>query len=260
LMTPASLVNFEVNDEKVEVELEDGTKLSGHLLIAADGANSKVRHLAGISLSRNDYGQKGLVATVQTELSHQSTAWQRFQSSGPLALLPLFNGNCSIVWTLPADKADYYLAMDESAFNGALEEAFGHHLGSMQVISKRAAFPLIGRHAEHYVQSRVALIGDAAHTIHPLAGQGVNLGIKDAIELSEVISNSSRSVGSYKVLRQYERARKGDNMLTQKTMEGFKMLFSHHLPIVKTGRNLGLNWVNKLTPIKNGIIRKAMGI
>ncbi|MEE9303936.1 MAG: UbiH/UbiF/VisC/COQ6 family ubiquinone biosynthesis hydroxylase [Thiotrichaceae bacterium] len=260
LIAPASLSTFEITDKRVSVELDNGSLLSSELLVGADGANSKVRSLAGITFNKNDYAQQGLVATVHTETSHQNTAWQRFLPGGPLALLPLFDGNCSIVWTLPADKADYHLAMTESDFNLALGEAFDFHLGDIKVISQRAAFPLMGRHAEHYVLPRIALIGDAAHTIHPLAGQGVNLGIKDAVELAKVLSNSSRSAGSYSLLRRYERARKGDNVLTQKAMEGFKVLFGNSFPIVKMGRNLGLNLVNKLAPIKNEIIRKAMGI
>ncbi len=260
LMTPASLISFEVTDDSVSVELDNGLSLSADLLVGADGANSKVRSLAGITLKQNDYAQQGLVANVQTKNSHQNTAWQRFLPSGPLALLPLSDGSCSIVWTLPADKADYQLAMDEVAFNLALGKAFDFRLGDIKVLSKRAVFPLVGRHAEHYVLPRIALIGDAAHTIHPLAGQGVNLGIKDAVELAKVLSSSSRSMGSYSLLRRYERARKGDNVLTQKAMEGFKVLFGNSLPVVKTARNLGLNFVNKLAPIKNEIIRKAMGI
>ncbi len=260
LITPASLVRYEIIDDCVVAELDTGLTLSADLLVGADGANSKVRTLAGITLNQNDYAQQGLVAIVQTEDSHENTAWQRFLPSGPLALLPLSDGSCSIVWTLPADKADYYLAMDELTFNQAITDAFDHHLGEIKVVSKRAAFPLIGRHAEHYVQPHIALIGDAAHTIHPLAGQGVNLGIKDAVELANVLSRSTRSVGRYSLLRQYERARKGDNLLTQKAMEGFKMLFGHRLPFIKAGRNFGLNFVNKLAPVKNEIIKKAMGI
>ena len=266
LITPASLFSFQVNDNNneknkaVTVELDNDLTLAAGLLVGADGAHSKVRALAGIGISQSDYWQQGLVATVQTEESHQFTAWQRFMPTGPLALLPLSDGSCSIVWTLPADKADAYLAMSEPVFNQALSEAFGFRLGKMSVVSQRATFPLVGRHAEQYVKPHVALVGDAAHTIHPLAGQGVNLGIKDAVELAAVLSLSSRNIGSYSVLRKYERARKGDNLVTQKTMEGFNSLFGHSSPVVKMCRNVGLNWVDKLTPVKNEIIRKAMGI
>ena len=260
LIHPNSLTSYIVDDQQVHVTLEDGAKLSAELLVGADGANSLVRSLAGIALKQDDYAQKGLVATVQTEKSHLNTAWQRFIPGGPLALLPLSDGTCSIVWTLPADRADYKLALNEEDFNQALGEAFDFHLGEMKVVSKRAAFPLIGRHAEQYVSPRVALVGDAAHTIHPLAGQGVNLGIKDVVELAQVIANTSRSVGSYSVLRRYERARKGDNLVTQKSMEGFNILFGHDVSLVKTTRNFGLNFVNKLPWVKNEIIKKAMGV
>ena len=260
LFYPGSLSSYTVDEQQVQITLEDDSVLSAELLVGADGANSLVRSLAGIALHRDDYAQQGLVATVQTELPHQNTAWQRFLPGGPLALLPLSDGTCSIVWTLPADKADYQLALEEKDFNEALGEAFGFHLGEMRLVSKRAAFPLMGRHAEKYVLPRIALVGDAAHTIHPLAGQGVNLGIKDVVELAEVIANTSRSAGSYSVLRRYERARKGDNWITQKTMEGFNVLFGHDLSLVKTTRNLGLSIVNKLPWVKNEIIRKAMGV
>lgn len=262
LIHPASLASYAITDDDqgVIVTLEDGHQLSADLLVGADGANSMVRSLSGIDLRSDDYAQKGLVAVIKTELPHQNTAWQRFLPSGPLALLPLSDGTCSIVWTLPADRADYHLAMDEEIFNHALGEAFNGYLGEMQVISQRAAFPLIGRHAEHYVLPNIALVGDAAHTIHPLAGQGVNLGLKDAVELAKVIASSSRSAGSYSLLRRYERARKGDNHLTQKAMEGFNTLFGHDLSLVKTARSLGLNILNNAPFIKNEMIKKAMGL
>ncbi len=260
LLCPDSLSHFQVTEFGVQVTLSSGSRLTAALLVGADGACSKVRALAGIELRQDDYAQKGLVATIRPEQSHQMTAWQRFMPSGPLALLPLSDGTCSIVWTLPADKADYYLAMSEADFNRAVTEASGSRLGQLNVQSKRAAFPLRGRHAEHYVLPGVALVGDAAHTIHPLAGQGVNLGIKDAVELATVLSQSTRSPGSPLLLRRYERARKGDNLLTQKVMEGFNILFSHQASLVSTGRNLGLNLVNRLEPVKREIMRVAMGV
>ncbi len=260
LLCPASLVDFQVIDELVLVTLDNGHQLSASLLAGADGAHSKVRTLAGIQINQNDYGQQGLVATVQPELPHQSTAWQRFMPSGPLALLPLSDGSCSIVWTLPADKADYYLAMDDETFNKELGKASGYRLGELKVFGKRAAFPLVGRHAKHYIKPHIALIGDAVHTIHPLAGQGVNLGIKDAVALASIIAESSRSPGSHLLLRRYERARKADNLLTQKAMEAFKILFGHQLSVVKAARNIGLNLVDKMDPVKHQIIRSAMGI
>ncbi|KAG1661959.1 2-octaprenylphenol hydroxylase [Nymphon striatum] len=179
---PDSLENFNVNEDRVEITLKSGGVISANLLVGADGANSKVRDIAGIDVEFDDYAQSGLVAVVSTEHHHQFTAWQRFQKTGPLAFLPLSDGSCSIVWTLPSDRADYYLSLNKNDFKQALAEAFDHKLGKINKVGKRAAFPLRGSQAKPYVLDRIALVGDAAHTIHPLAGQGVNLGIKDVVE------------------------------------------------------------------------------
>ncbi|MCK5725448.1 MAG: UbiH/UbiF/VisC/COQ6 family ubiquinone biosynthesis hydroxylase [Thiotrichaceae bacterium] len=260
LICPIQLNNITIKEETATIDT-DQQSYQCKLVIGADGAHSLVRRLVNINHSENDYAQKGLVATIETEQGHQSTAWQRFMPTGPLAVLPLASPKqSSIVWTLPADKADYLLAMDEAQFNEELSTAFDHKLGQMKILSQRAAFPLMGRHAEQYINHHVALIGDAAHTIHPLAGQGVNLGIKDAVELAKTIQQSSKALGGYSQLREYERARKGDNHLTQKAMEGLNMLFSHSLPLVSQGRNYGLKLLNSFSPIKNQIIRHAMGL
>lgn len=260
LICPIQLDNITIEADSATINT-DQQSYQCKLVVGADGAHSLVRRLVNIHSNENDYAQKGLVATIETEHEHQSTAWQRFLPTGPLAVLPLSPPKqSSIVWTLPADKADYLLAMDETQFNDEISHALDHKLGAMKLLSQRAAFPLIGRHADHYVHDRVALIGDAAHTIHPLAGQGVNLGIKDAVELAKTIQQSSKSLGSYSQLRQYERARKGDNHLTQKTMEGLNRLFGHSMPLVSQGRNYGLKLLNSFSPVKNQIIRHAMGL
>jgi len=261
LYCPNRLHHFEVQDDQVVLELDDGQTLSAQLLVGADGANSKVRELAGIDIDRDDYGQSGLVAVVKPEKHHQYTAWQRFQPSGPLAFLPLSDGSCSIVWTLPSDRADYYLSRNDDDFKIALADALDHKLGNIEEVSQRAAFPLRGSQAKELVKSRIALVGDAAHTIHPLAGQGVNLGLKDAVELAQVLNsaNLNRDMGSYKLLRRYERARRGDNMITMRVMEGFRLLFGHSASPVKTIRNAGMKLFNQSPMLKNEIIRKAMG-
>ena len=179
------LQSIEFNTDLVTVNLESGEQLSAKLLVGADGANSKVRSLAGIDVSVDDYAQRGRVATVKTQNHHQYTAWQRFQSTVLLAFLPLSDGSCSIVWTLPSDRADYFLSLNKTDFKEALAEALDHKLGKITKVGERAAFPLRGSQAKPYVLERIALVGDAAHTIHPLAGQGVNLGIKDAVELAQ---------------------------------------------------------------------------
>lgn len=248
------------NEEKLVINLESGNEISTELLVGADGANSKVRKLSGIDFEQDDYGQSGLVAVVKTEKAHEFTAWQRFQPTGPLAFLPLSNGSSSIVWTLPADRADYYLSLNKTDFKAALAEAFDCKLGKITKVGKRAAFPLKGSQASSLIADRVALVGDAAHTIHPLAGQGVNLGIKDAVELAAQLSATSSGLGSHKLLRRYERARRGDNLITMRAMEGFRLLFGHSATPVISARNIGMKLFNQIPMVKNEVIRKAMGL
>lgn len=260
LFCPDVLAKFTADDEKCVVTLQTGKMLEAELLVGADGAQSMVRQLAGIALDTHDYGQKGLVCVVRTELPHQATAWQRFMPGGPLAFLPLGDGSSSIVWTLPADRADAMLMLDDAAFCRALAQALDYRLGEVTAVGERAAFSLRGRHAEPYIGARIALIGDAAHTIHPLAGQGVNLGIKDAVELAWQICQTHGDVGRIKVLRAYERARRGDNVLTQKAMEGFRLLFGNTLTPWKILRNTGLNIVDRMGFVKYEMAKRAMGI
>jgi len=253
--------NNDKNDDKqVIVTLDNGEQISAQLLVGADGANSQVRTLAGIDIERDDYGQSGLVTIVKTEKPHEYTAWQRFQATGPVAFLPLADGSSSIVWTLPSDLADYYCSIGKNDFKKALAEALDHKLGKITKVADRGAFPLKGSQAKPYVLDRIALVGDAAHTIHPLAGQGVNLGLKDAVELANQLSRSKSDLGNIKTLRRYERARRGDNLLTMRSMEGFRLLFGHSASPVKTIRNVGMKLFNQIPIVKNEVIRKAMGL
>lgn len=262
LFTPSKVVSMSNTESGGRlITLDTGEQLSANLIVGADGSQSVIRDLAGLSVMREDYGQKGLVTVVKTEQTHQNTAWQRFLSGGPLAFLPLDNGYSSIVWTLPADRADRHLKQSEDEFKRVLAEALDYRLGAITDIGPRAAFPLMGSQASAYIATGVALVGDSAHTIHPLAGQGVNLGIKDAVALAELLSPlSSREWGSHKRLRQYERARKGDDVLTMKVMEGFKILFGHDADVVKLARNTGLNIFNSIPLLKQQIMRSAMGL
>lgn len=246
-----------------QVRLTDGRELTTRLLVGADGAQSKVRHLAEISTSGWEYDQKAVVANIRTAEPHQETAWQRFLPSGPLAFLPLADGACSIVWSTSPEHADALLSSDEAAFCQALGEAFDWRLGSILQVGPRGAFPLRLQHAHHYVKPGLALIGDAAHVVHPLAGQGVNLGLLDAATLAEVLLDASaagQDIGAFKVLRRYERWRKADNLLMLGIMDGFKRLFGTSLPPVPLLRNIGLTLTDTLTPIKNLIARRAMGL
>ncbi|MFN3785769.1 MAG: FAD-dependent oxidoreductase, partial [Thiothrix sp.] len=181
LYCPDKLAHFHTTADAVTLHLHSGVTLSATLLVGADGAASKVRELTGIGIETHDYGQQGVVGVVRTELPHHHTAWQRFMPSGPLAFLPLADGSCSIVWTLPADRADAMVQCAVDEFQREVAQALDYRLGEVTLVSERAAFSLRGRFVASYVQERVALVGDAAHTIHHLAGQGVNLGIKDAL-------------------------------------------------------------------------------
>lgn len=266
LTLQAMQINPSVDKEKntaVLLKTSDGQHLATDLVVGADGANSWVRQQADIGLDTWAYHQNAVVCTVQTSESHQETCWQQFMPEGPLAFLPLYDGQSAIVWSTTEDKSQALLAMDEQSFNQELQMTFGSSLGRIEVTSERGVFPLRLRHAKHYVQEHLALIGDAAHTVHPLAGQGVNLGLLDAVVLAEEVLRAQekhRALGALSTLRRYERRRKADNMAMLAAMDGFKRLFSNDIAPLKLLRNSGLNWVDSLLPIKNTLIKRAMGL
>jgi 2-polyprenylphenol 6-hydroxylase len=208
--------------------------------------------------------QRGIVATVRTERPHADTAWQVFLATGPLALLPLPEPHaCSIVWSADNARAEQLLALDDDAFRRELADAIGRRLGAVVSVSARAAFPLLLAHAERYVGERLALIGDAAHTVHPLAGQGVNLGFLDAAALAEVVLEAAqerRDIGARHVLRRYERWRKGDNLAMIAITGGFKYLFGNDWRVVREVRSAGMSLTNAVAPVKNFITRQASGL
>ena len=245
------------------IKLDDGTEITGDLLVGADGANSRVREAANIEIKTAAYHQQGVVCVVQSSRHHEETARQRFLPTGPLAFLPLADGRCSIVWSATDEEADRLVSLDEENFCRELEQAFEYTLGQVESVGPRAAFPLIRRHAETYIKPGLALIGDAAHTIHPLAGQGANLGILDAASLAQVLIAADcqrQSISSYTTLRKFERWRRGENTLMMYSMSGFKNLFSNEQPGLTMLRNFGLNLVNKATPVKHKFMRHAMGL
>ncbi|MEA3411574.1 MAG: UbiH/UbiF/VisC/COQ6 family ubiquinone biosynthesis hydroxylase [Pseudomonadota bacterium] len=259
-LCPNTLRRIDVAPETVDVALSDGSRITASLLVGADGARSATRSLAGIGFASRDYHQRALVATVKPQHPHQGTAFQRFLPNGPVALLPLGGDYCSIVWTTSEEQARQLLEMPDGAFCGRLFDATAGLLGSILSTSRRAAFPLRGGQARPYVKPRIALTGDAAHTIHPLAGQGANLGIMDAAALAEILVETSRDIGHIATLRRYERARRGDNELMMRAMEGFNLLFGNTLPPVTLIRNTGLSITNALLPVKLLFMKHAMDI
>lgn len=250
------------------VELEDGRWLAARLVIGADGANSRLRQWAGLPTREWDYDQQAIVCTVRTDRSHRYTAWQRFSTSGPLAFLPLLNESlddrfCSIVWSQDTAEARRLMALGDDVFRAELERAIEGELGNVSAVSPRFAFPLRQRHAKDYVANGLALVGDAAHTIHPLAGQGANLGYSDVRALLDELKRA-KALGlapdDELVLARYQRRRKGENLAMMAAMEGFKQLFARDELPLRWLRNAGMRWLDRLGPVKNRIAAEAMGL
>lgn len=235
---PARVESLGQDDRHAWVGLDDGQQLRARLVVAADGVHSKTRELAAIPVREHDYGQRGLVATVATTRPHEDTAWQRFLPGGPLAFLPLADGRCSIVWSLPDAEATRVLEADEDRFLDELTRALDGRLGQVTSASSRVAFPLRRQLAHAYVAGRVVLAGDAAHAVHPLAGQGVNLGLRDVAALRALVASAgTRDFASPHRLARYQRARRSDNVASAWAFDRINRIFSNDalLPVLLRG-------------------------
>jgi len=249
------------------VELDDKRVITADLVVGADGGHSRLRQWAGLATREWDYDHQAIVCTVKTAQSHQFTAWQRFSQTGPLAFLPLSNEQgddhfCSIVWSQQTDEARRLMALDDDAFDAELSRAFEGQLGELEAVSRRFAFPLRQRHAKDYIAEGLALVGDAAHTIHPLAGQGANLGYGDVQVLLDELAKARKAglpAGDALVLARYQRRRKGDNLTMMAAMEGFKQLFARDELPVRWMRNAGMRVLDRMDGIKNKVAAMAMG-
>lgn len=255
---------FQRDDSRVVCRTGEGVWLESKLLVGADGALSKVREMAHFETQSLPYHQQALVANIETELPHASTAWQRFLATGPMAYLPLPTPNqCSIVWSMDDALCEQQQHWSKAYLEQRIAAALDHRLGCVRLTSDPVRFPLVARHSRHYVQSRLALVGDAAHTIHPLAGQGVNLGFADAEQLAEQINathDKQADIGLLRHLRPYERKRKADNHVTQKAMTGLNWAYHQTNPALVLARNLTVGLINNTKAIKSRLIRQAMGI
>ncbi len=253
--------------ESIGIVPDRGESFTTSLVIAADGARSSLREMLGFPTREWDYGHQAIVATVETELPHQTTAWQRFMHTGPLAFLPLpdVNGKhfCSIVWSAENDLAERLMQLSDVEFCFELSKTFENRLGVIRSVSERFAYPLKQRHAKTYIQQGVALVGDAAHTIHPLAGQGANLGFMDAQVLANEIARALKRnlpLNEFSILRRYQRQRLGQNLGMMTAMEGFKQLFAQRAPGWNGLRNFGMRQLDSQTAVKKLIIQQAMGL
>ncbi len=253
-------------DADVRISLNDGRELQGQLLIAADGAESATRALLGIETAGHLYHQDALVAHVRTALAHRHTAWQRFLPTGPLAFLPLPDGRSSIVWSVTRAEAARLRTLDASAFAAALTAASGAVLGACELTTPVASFPLKLQYALDYACPHAVLVGDAAHAVHPLAGQGLNLGLLDCASLAEILEGASTGVGGagflgdLKLLRRYERRRKSENLLAATAMDGLQRLFSSDNAAVARLRVLGLGAVGRVPFVKRLLAERALGL
>jgi 2-octaprenyl-3-methyl-6-methoxy-1,4-benzoquinol hydroxylase len=267
---PARVVGIDLHEDGAKLRLEDDGILDARLVIAADGADSSVRRLLGIDVAAHDYAQKGVVAYIRSQQPHERTAWQRFLPTGPLALLPFVDadgneprGHCSsIVWTLPVTEAERVMALDAEAFGRELTEASGGRLGALRLDSPRAAFPLRRQLAREYLRGRVLLLGDAAHVVHPLAGQGVNLGLRDVAALQALVHEAQARRADYAAparLQRWARTRRSENALSAQAFSTINQAFSNDSVAMTLLRGPLLGLAGRVRPLAHALWRHAAG-
>lgn len=266
LLSPASIAGLQVDTGHATVQLDDGSNITTALVVAADGARSKVRELASIDVTGESYDQHALVATVTTELSQQDITWQRFTPAGPQAFLPLSDNRASMVWYQSAETIAELKSLSAEDFLDAMQSEFPARLGGLESLLGIGSFPLHWQHAVQYVKPRVALVGDAAHSVHPLAGQGVNMGMLDAAALVEcVVSRYTRGndIGGMRTLRSYERWRKGSNAMMIDMLDRIHHAFQpaeKPNDVVRMLRGVALNSADKIKPLNSICMKMAMGL
>jgi len=263
LHCPARVATLEDEGDAAVVGLDDGSRLRARVAIAADGARSTLRELAGIEVERHDYGQRGVVGYVASTAPHEDTAWQRFLPTGPLALLPFADGRCSIVWTLPGAEAARVLALDEAAFARELTRASDARLGELRPASPRAAFPLQRQLAREYLRGRVLVLGDAAHVVHPLAGQGVNLGLRDVAALEDAVAGAQSARADWAAparLARWARARRSEDTLAAHAFDRINRLYASESPAAVLLRGPLLGLAGRVPPVPRLLWKHAAGL
>ena len=263
LIMPQAITKISYNGLDSEIALADGRVLQARLLVAADGGQSKARQVVGLGVTSWDYNQHALVIYIETGYPQQDITWQRFVSSGPQAFLPLNGNYASIVWYQSPDEVRRLQALSYEQLQAEMVAAFPNCLGEVKQVLGTASFPLKRQHAQHYVKPGVALVGDAAHMINPLAGQGVNIGLLDAAALAEVLVDAhkrGKDIADIAVLKRYEAMRRNENLKMMTVMDVFYQSFSNDILPVKFIRNLGLGLAQRLTPVRNKVMKAAMGL
>lgn len=262
-LRPTAVSSYDSRPDGVTVTLADGNVIEASLLVAADGARSKLRERAGIATHGWDYDQSGIVVTVGHERDHHGRAEEHFLPAGPFAILPLTGKRSSLVWTENRAEAARITALGETEFHAELEKRFGLHLGEIKALDKPRAFPLGYFVARSFIAERLALVGDAAHVIHPIAGQGLNMGLKDVAALAEVVVDAARlgiDPGQADVLERYQRWRRFDTMAMGVATNTLNFLFSNESTLLRTVRDIGLGLVDRAPPLKSLFIRQAAGL
>ena len=262
----------DIKKTQIKVTLKSGTTLSAQLLLGCDGVQSPVRKLANIEVSCDDYGQVALIANVSTSQAHHNKAFERFTEFGPIAMLPLKSVNsssstngesrCSLVWTMSPEQAQEIKNLSDDAFKVELERAFGSYLGAITHVGKRDTFPLVLLQAQQQSYHRMALVGNASHTIHPIAGQGFNLGLRDVEVMAELVAEAlvnKRDIGSFSLLHAYQVNRAKDQREVIQLTDSLVTLFANDLPPLVVGRNIALQALNFIAPLKNALVKKTMG-
>lgn len=258
-----TVASYDARSEGIDVTLGDGSVIAASLLVAADGARSKLRERAGIATNGWEYDQSGIVVTVGHERDHEGRAEEHFLPAGPFAILPLSGKRSSLVWTERRTEAARIVALSDEDFHAELERRFGLHLGEVKALDKPRAFPLSYFVARSFIAERLALVGDAAHVIHPIAGQGLNMGLKDVAALAEVVVDAARlgmDLGGADVLERYQRWRRFDTMAMGVATNSLNFLFSNQSTLLRTVRDIGLGLVDRTPPLKNLFIRQAAGL
>lgn len=257
---PAQVQSMQAQADGYRLRLDDQSSLDCSLAVLADGGRSDLREQLGIEVKQRPYQQAALIANITPSRTHQGEAFERFTAQGPLAMLPLSDNRCALVWTRPKHDVQRLLQLQERDFLGELQEVFGYRLGALRQVGARAAYPLALTTSSEQVRSHLLVLGNAVHSLHPVAGQGFNLSLRDVRMFADILKDSTAALGDLPTLQRYQQAQRGDQALTLGFSDQLTRLFSNDQPLLAAGRGLGLLGLELLTPAKDWFTRQAMGL